>query len=140
MCAYIYHTFKLKFVFSEKEFVEAESIGSSATPINCEQEPIPLSLDDNEMFIRDPFAVNEVLSQPSAEDTMISTSTWFLSWIQSIANNMPNLPSDHVNEIVEVDFPTELAVSTFYQLLSQMTLLGSTIFHKCTIVRLLSFT
>ena len=53
---------------------------------------------------------------------------------------MPNLPSDHINEIVEVDFPTELAVSTFYQLLSQMTLLGSAIFHKYIIVRLLSFT
>jgi hypothetical protein len=80
------------------------------------------------MLIRDPSAVNKE-----------STSCFFL-FIQSITNNMPNLPSDHINEIVEVDFPTNLGVSTFYQLLGQMTLLGSTIFHKCTIVRLLSFT
>lgn len=83
----------------------------------------------SEMFIRNPSAVNKE-----------STASWFFSFIQSITNNMPNLPSDHINEIVEVDFPTELGVSTFYQLLGQMTLLGSTIFHKCTIVRLLSFT
>jgi hypothetical protein len=49
------------------------------------------------------------------------SSSWFFSFIQSIVNNMPNLPSDYINEIAEVDFPTELAVSIFYQLLSQMT-------------------
>ncbi|CAI2175070.1 2703_t:CDS:2 [Funneliformis geosporum] len=97
-----------------------------------------MSLDDNEMFIHDSCIINEVLSSPPTEDVTISTL--FVSLIQSVTNNMPKLPSDHINEIVEVDFPTELAVSTFYQLLSQMTLLGSTIFHKCTIVRLLSFT
>ena len=67
------------------------------------------------------------------------SSSWFFSFIQSIVNNMPNLPSDYINEIVEVDFPTELAVSIFYQLLNQMTLLGSTIFHKYIIIHLLSF-
>jgi hypothetical protein len=85
----------------------------------------------------DPSAVNE--SALTAVD-LFESSSWFYSFIQSIANNMPNLPSDHIKEIVDVDFSSELAVSTFYQLLSQMTLLGSTIFHKCTIVRLLSFT
>ena len=67
------------------------------------------------------------------------SSSWFFSFIQSIVNNMPNLPSDHINEIVEVDFPIELAVSIFYQLLSQMILLGSTIFHTYIITHLLSF-
>ena len=67
------------------------------------------------------------------------SSFWFFSFIQSIVNNMPNLPSDYINEIVKVDFPTELAVSIFYQLLSQMTLLGSVIFHKYIIIHLLSF-
>ena len=67
------------------------------------------------------------------------SSFWFFSFIQSIVNNMPNLPSDYINEIAEVDFPTELAVSIFYQLLSQMTLLGSAIFYKYIIIHLLSF-
>ncbi|CAG8547852.1 6106_t:CDS:2, partial [Funneliformis caledonium] len=125
-----------KFDFSENESIgEAESIVKF---IDFAQEHIPLSLDDNDMFIHDPSIINEILSPPPAEEMTISTL--FFSLIQSITNNMPNLPSDHINEIVEVDFPKELSVSTFYQLLSQMTLLGSAIFHKCTIVRLLSFT
>ncbi|GES78135.1 hypothetical protein GLOIN_2v1843643 [Rhizophagus clarus] len=106
-----------KFEFSKEEIIETELVDDVITSYI------------SEMFIRDPSAVNKESATP-----------WFFSFIQSITNNMPNLPSDHINEIVEVDFPTELGVSTFYQLLGQMTLLGSTIFHKCTIVRLLSFT
>ncbi|CAG8713226.1 11857_t:CDS:2 [Rhizophagus irregularis] len=87
----------------------------------------------------DDIITPHISEMPSTVNKELTTS-WFFSFIQSITNNMPNLPSDHINEIVEVDFPTELGVSTFYQLLGQMTLLGSTIFHKCTIVRLLSFT
>ncbi|RGB27994.1 hypothetical protein C1646_797821 [Rhizophagus diaphanus] len=89
--------------------------------------------------LADDIITHHISEMPSVVNKELTTS-WFFSFIQSITNNMPNLPSDHINEIVEVDFPTELGVSTFYQLLGQMTLLGSTIFHKCTIVRLLSFT
>ncbi|CAG8444671.1 4165_t:CDS:1 [Acaulospora colombiana] len=73
------------------------------------------------------------------EDFLTVTTSWFWSsYIPNIVNSMPYLPSDHINDIIEVDFPKDLSVSTFYQLLSQMTLLGQSVFSKCTILRLLS--
>ncbi|CAG8778613.1 16516_t:CDS:2 [Gigaspora margarita] len=61
------------------------------------------------------------------------------TFIQSIMNGMPHLPSDRISDIIEVDFPTDFAMPTFYQLLSQMTLLGPHVFTKCTILRMMSF-
>ncbi|RIA96241.1 hypothetical protein C1645_815690 [Glomus cerebriforme] len=119
---------KLPSLIKKKNILDQEERKHNEKKINfSKQEIIETELTDDTITpFHGPSAVNE-------------ESTSFFSLIQSIANNMSHLPSDHINEIVEVDFPTELAVSTFYQLLSQMTLLGSTIFHKCTIVRLLSF-
>ncbi|CAG8527592.1 13488_t:CDS:2 [Acaulospora morrowiae] len=83
------------------------------------------------------FCLQEPIYQ--LEDFSAVTASWFWSsYLPSIMNSMPYFPSDHINDIVEVDFPKDLSVSTFYQLLSQMTLLGQGVFNKCTILRMLS--
>ncbi|KAG9287091.1 hypothetical protein G9A89_000985 [Geosiphon pyriformis] len=57
----------------------------------------------------------------------------------SIRSTMPHLPSDRITDICEIDFPTELRISTFYQLRAHLPLLGPNIYLKCVILRMLSF-
>ncbi|CAG8555157.1 6984_t:CDS:2, partial [Diversispora eburnea] len=66
-------------------------------------------------------------------------NSWFWTkYISSILNSMPYISSDHINDIMEVDYPKDLSVSTFYQLLSQMRLLeviDELIKEYCTVTK-----
>ncbi|CAG8534156.1 11558_t:CDS:2, partial [Dentiscutata heterogama] len=91
-------------------------------------------------FIEKVNQISSLYEEPIYQQLECSTINWLWStFIQSIMNGMPHLPSDRISDVIEVDFPTDFAMSTFYQLLSQMTLLGPHVFTKCTILRMMSF-
>ncbi|CAG8556549.1 4761_t:CDS:2, partial [Cetraspora pellucida] len=104
---------------------------------------VPIDSSPNAPFTPLIETINPILSpyeEPIYQQLKCSTTNWLWStFIQSIINGMPHLPSDRISDIIEVDFPTDFAMSTFYQLLSQMTLLGPHVFTKCTILRMMSF-
>ncbi|CAJ0745145.1 6060_t:CDS:2 [Entrophospora sp. SA101] len=54
-------------------------------------------------------------------------------------NQKLSLPSDRITDIIEVDFPRDLSIPMFYQLLSQMNTIGVQIFKQCTILKFVSF-
>ncbi|CAG8775260.1 23038_t:CDS:2, partial [Dentiscutata erythropus] len=91
-------------------------------------------------FIEKVNQIPSLYEEPIYQQLECSTINWLWStFVQSIMNGMPHLPSDRISDVIEVDFPTDFAMSTFYQLLSQMTLLGPHVFTKCTILRMMSF-
>nr|CAG8568736.1 2335_t:CDS:10 [Entrophospora candida] len=60
-------------------------------------------------------------------------------YLQSI-NQKLSRPSDRIMDIIKVDFPRDLSIPIFYQLLSQMDTIGAQMFKQCTILKFVSFT
>nr|CAG8457270.1 9946_t:CDS:2 [Entrophospora candida]CAG8470954.1 7830_t:CDS:2 [Entrophospora candida] len=54
-----------------------------------------------------------------------------------LINQKLSLPSDRITDIIEVDFPRDLSISMFYQLLSQMNTIGVQIFKQSTRMKIL---
>ncbi|CAJ0631772.1 14366_t:CDS:2 [Entrophospora sp. SA101] len=84
-----------------------------------------------ELNINDDHSPSTPSSSPVLSDSLESFSSTPTSDFSS--------SFDRITDIIEVDFPRDLSIPMFYQLLSQMNTIGVQIFKQCTILKFVSF-